>query len=190
VAVSEIVNHGHTVDEVLDLYRKGGDERYFGEAISQTEHALQSAWLAEKAGASPAIIGAALLHDVGHLLHGMGDDIADEDIDARHEAVGAAFLAQRFNTELVAAVSLHVLAKRYLVGTDPAYAENLSPASVHSLELQGGPMGVAEAAEFMQKKSAAGAIALRRWDDEAKVVGLKTPDLDHFRPYLEASLRR
>jgi [1-hydroxy-2-(trimethylamino)ethyl]phosphonate dioxygenase len=188
--MSDFVNHKHTVDEVLDLYRKGGDEQYFGEAISQTEHALQSAWLAEKAGASPAIIGAALLHDVGHLLHGMGEDIADEDIDARHEAVGAAFLAQRFNTDLVAAVSLHVLAKRYLVGTDPAYAANLSPASVHSLELQGGPMDAEEAAEFAQKKAAAGAIALRRWDDEAKIVGLKTPDLDHFRPYLEASLRR
>ncbi len=188
--MSEIVNHRHTVDEVLDLYRKGGDEQYFGEAISQTEHALQSAWLAEKAGASPAIIGAALLHDVGHLLHGMGEDIADEDVDARHEAVGAAYLAQRFSTELVAAVSLHVLAKRYLVGTDPAYAANLSPASVHSLELQGGPMGPEEAAEFATKKAAAGAISLRRWDDEAKIVALKTPGLDHFRPYLEASLRR
>jgi [1-hydroxy-2-(trimethylamino)ethyl]phosphonate dioxygenase len=186
----DIVNHQHTVDEVLDLYREGGDEQYFGEAITQTEHALQSAWLAEKAGAAPAIVGAALLHDVGHLLHGMGEDIAEEDVDARHEAVGAAFLAQRFNTELVAAVSLHVLAKRYLVGTDPAYAANLSPASVRSLELQGGPMGPQEAAEFAAKKAAAGAIALRRWDDEAKVVGLKTPDLDHFRPYLEASLRR
>jgi [1-hydroxy-2-(trimethylamino)ethyl]phosphonate dioxygenase len=190
LAVSDIVNHRTAVDEVLALYRKGGGEQYFGEAITQTEHALQSAWLAEKAGASPAIIGAALLHDVGHLLHGMGEDIADEDIDARHEAVGAAFLAQRFNTELVAAVSLHVLAKRYLVGSDPAYAANLSPASVHSLELQGGPMGAEEAAEFAQKKAAAGAIALRRWDDEAKVVGLKTPELEHFRPYLEASLRR
>ena len=188
--MSEFVNHKHTVDEVLDLYRKGGDEMYFGEAISQSEHALQSAWLAEKAGASPAIIGAALLHDGGHLLHGMGENVADDDIDARHEAVGAAFLAQRFNTELVSAVSLHVLAKRYLVGTDPAYAANLSPASVHSLELQGGPMGADEARDFAAKKAAAGAIALRRWDDEAKIVGLKTPGLDHFRPYLEASLRR
>ncbi len=188
--MTDIVNHKHTVDEVLGLYRKGGDEQYFGEEISQTEHALQSAWLAEKAGASPAIVTAALLHDVGHLLHGQGEHIADEDIDARHEAVGAAYLAQRFNTEVVAAVSLHVMAKRYLVGTDPAYATNLSPASVHSLELQGGPMGLEEAAEFAAKKASAGAIALRRWDDEAKVVGLKTPDLDHFRPYLEASLRR
>lgn len=186
----EIVNHRHTVDEVIDLFRQGGGERYFGEAITQSEHALQSAWLAEKAGASPALIGAALLHDIGHLLHGLGEDIADEDIDARHEAVGAAYLAQRFNTELVAAVSLHVMAKRYLVGTDPAYAANLSPASVHSLELQGGPMGPEEAAEFAAKKAAAGAIALRRWDDEAKIVGLKTPDFAHFRPYLEASLRR
>ena len=185
-----IGNPKHTVDEVLDLYRKGGDEQYFGEAISQTEHALQSAWLAEKAGASPAIVSAALLHDVGHLLHGRGEDIADEDIDARHEAVGAAFLAQRFNTEVVAAVSLHVMAKRYLVGTDPGYAAQLSPASVRSLELQGGPMGPEEAAEFARKNAAKAAVALRRWDDEAKVVGLKTPDLDHFRPYLEVSLRR
>jgi [1-hydroxy-2-(trimethylamino)ethyl]phosphonate dioxygenase len=188
--MNEIVNQARTVDEVLDLYRQGGGERYFGEAITQTEHALQSAWQAQKAGAAPAIIAAALLHDIGHLLHGRGEHIADDDIDARHEAVGAAYLAQRFNTELVAAVSLHVLAKRYLVATDPGYANRLSEASVHSLELQGGPMGPDEAAEFVSKKAAASAIMLRRWDDEAKVVGLKTPDLDHFRPYLEAALRR
>ena len=90
--MNDVVNHERTVDEVLGLYRKGGAAQYFGEAITQSEHALQSAWLAEKAGASPAIIGATLLHDVGHLLHGLGEDIANENVDAKHEAVGAAYL--------------------------------------------------------------------------------------------------
>jgi [1-hydroxy-2-(trimethylamino)ethyl]phosphonate dioxygenase len=188
--MSDTVSSSTTIDEIFRLFETSGRQRYFGEGVTQAEHALQTAWLAEKSGAAPAVIAAALLHDVGHLLHGLDEDIAEEDIDARHEAVGAAYLAQRFNTELVAAVSLHVLAKRYLVATVPGYADNLSDASVHSLELQGGPMSPEEAAEFAAKKAAAGAIALRRWDDEAKVVGLKTPDLNHFRPYLEESLRR
>jgi len=178
------------VDRILDLYREGGGAAYFGEAVTQAEHALQTAALAEAAGAAPAEVTAALLHDIGHLLHGRGEGIANEGIDARHEAVGAAFLAQHFVTEVVAAVSLHVDAKRYLCATDPRYLARLSPASVQSLALQGGPMDAAAAQLFAAKAASAGAVAVRRWDDEAKVPGLATPPIDHYRAHLTAALRR
>lgn len=178
------------VAEAIALFAAGGGERYLGELVTQSEHALQAAWLAEKEGAAPALIVAALLHDVGHLLHDEGDDAAMRGLDTRHEALGAAFLSRRFATEVVAAVSLHVEAKRYLAAIEPDYAARLSPASALSLQLQGGPMDPAECRRFEAKRAAADAVRLRRWDDAAKTVGLATPGFDHFRPYLEAVVRR
>jgi [1-hydroxy-2-(trimethylamino)ethyl]phosphonate dioxygenase len=183
IAASENV-----IDEIMALFeqRGGGD---YGESITQTEHALQSAWLAEKEGARPAMIAAALLHDIGHLIVSENDHLADRGIDDRHEAIGAAFLARHFVPDVVAAVSLHVQAKRILCATEPGYKDSLSAASILSLALQGGPATAEEVASFQKKMAAKDALALRRWDDEAKIVGLKTPDLAHFRPYLDSSRR-
>lgn len=174
------------IDEIIALFeqRGGGD---YGESITQTEHALQSAWIAEKQGARPAMIAAALLHDIGHLLVSENDHPAERGIDDRHEAIGATFLARHFVTDVVAAVSLHVQAKRILCATEPGYKDRLSAASILSLAVQGGPASADEVDSFKRKIAANDAMALRRWDDEAKIVGLKTPDLAHFRPYLEAA---
>lgn len=174
------------IDEIIALFeqRGGGD---YGESISQTEHALQSAWCAEKQGARPAMIAAALLHDIGHLLVSENDHLAERGIDDRHEAIGAAFLARHFVTDVVAAVSLHVQAKRILCTTEPGYKDTLSAASLLSLAVQGGPASADETDAFMRKTAAMDAIALRRWDDEAKIVGLKTPELTYFRRYLDAA---
>jgi [1-hydroxy-2-(trimethylamino)ethyl]phosphonate dioxygenase len=177
---------GDVIDEILELFRTRGGGDY-GESISQTQHALQSAWCAEKQGARPAMIAAALLHDIGHLLAAENDHLADRGIDDRHEAIGAAFLSRHFVTDVVAAVSLHVQAKRILVTSEPGYKDTLSAASILSLALQGGPASADEVASFKRKIAANDALALRRWDDEAKIVGLNTPDLAHFRHYLEAA---
>src|SRR5262249_32499223 len=99
--------------------RRGGD--HYGEGVSQQEHALQAAWLAEREGASPALIVAALLHDIGHLLHDLPDDVADQDIDTEHESLGSAWLSQYFGPEVSEPVRLHVAAKRYLCATEPGY---------------------------------------------------------------------
>jgi phosphonate degradation associated HDIG domain protein len=179
-----------TVSEILDLFRASGGQVYFGEAISQTEHALQTAAMAEQFGAPPHLVAAALLHDVGHLLHGLGETIADEDIDGRHEAIGARWLADRFPEDVCAPVRLHVAAKRYLCAVDPAYAAALSPASKRSLELQGGPLTEDQAARFILGRFGPDAVLVRRWDDKAKVVGAVTPGLDFFRPYLAACAMR
>jgi phosphonate degradation associated HDIG domain protein len=176
------------IEIILALFEERGSAAYVGEAVSQREHALQAAWAAERDGASPALIAAALLHDVGHLLHDLPEDCALDGIDSRHEERGRAWLAAHFGPAVTEPIRLHVAAKRYLCATNAAYRDALSPASVRSLQLQGGAFTPEEAAEFIRQPFAAEAVALRRWDDAAKVPGLSVPGLGHFRPRLEAAL--
>jgi gamma-butyrobetaine dioxygenase len=177
------------VDRLLQLFAERGQGAYFGEAVTQTEHALQAAHLAEQASASGELTAAALLHDVGHLLHGLPEDVAQRGIDGRHEEGGADWLARWFAPGVVAPVRLHVAAKRYLCAADAAYLAGLSPASQLSLRLQGGPFSAEEVRRFEQEPHWQSAVALRHWDDAAKVPGLRVPGLDHYRPVLEAALR-
>ena len=157
-----------TREEVLRLFQENGDSLYGGEAITQCEHALQAAMLAERENASPMLITAALLHDVGHLLHSLPDDAPEHGVDDRHEALAARWLERRFGPEVVEPVFLHVAAKRYLCATDPNYLTELSPASVLSLRLQGGPMSEDEIHEFQANLFHGAALALRRWDDQSE----------------------
>jgi gamma-butyrobetaine dioxygenase len=177
-----------TADQIVELFRERGRAAYLGEPVSQTEHALQTAWAAEKAGASGALITAALVHDLGHLLHDLPEDCAEAGIDDTHEERGARLLATSFGPEVTEPVRLHVAAKRFLCATDPAYYGLLSEASRVSLALQGGPMSPAEAETFRGNPHAAAAVALRRWDEAAKIAGLATPPLEYFRSHLEAVL--
>ena len=176
------------VDDILELYARRGGASY-GEGVSMNEHALQAAWLAEREGAEPELVTAALLHDIGHLLHDLPEDIAEDGIDTAHEMIASAWLSQYFGEEVSEPVRLHVAAKRYLCATEPGYRAALSEASELSLGLQGGPFSPDDAAVFATRFHAAEALRLRRWDDSAKQVGLVTPGFGHFRESLEASLR-
>jgi [1-hydroxy-2-(trimethylamino)ethyl]phosphonate dioxygenase len=176
------------LDEIRAAFDKRGGDTY-GEGVSQLEHALQCAACAERDGAAPALIAATLLHDIGHLIHNLPQDIADQGVDTQHESLGSAFLSQHFGMEVTEPVRLHVAAKRYLATTEQGYYDLLSAASVQSLKLQGGLMSPAETARFAAERHAQDAIKLRRWDDEGKSVGAKTPDLGHFETYVKASLR-
>ena len=167
------------------LLDERGEAAYFGEAVTQKEHALQCALLAEQDGAEDPLVIAALLHDVGHLLHGLPEDVADADIDARHETAGQEWLARFFGPEVTEPVRLHVIAKRYLCAIDPVYAATLSEASRQSLALQGGPLTGDGIVEFADLRHAQDAIRLRRWDDRAKTPGLMTPGLAHYASRLE-----
>lgn len=169
-----------TTAHVVTLLESGRGSLYFGEAVTQLEHALQTAALAERSGAPEALVVAALLHDIGHLLHGLDEQAADQGIDARHEEVGQDWLASRFSPAVSEPVRLHVAAKRYLCATDPAYVSGLSEASRQSLMLQGGPMSLSEVHAFERTPWARDAIRLRRWDDAAKVPGLRVPDVTHY----------
>jgi phosphonate degradation associated HDIG domain protein len=177
------------VDEIFRLFERRGDDAYFGEPVSQKEHALQAAHQAEEEGAPPSLITAALLHDVGHLTHGLDEGVADRGIDARHEEAGEAWLSKHFGLEVVQPVRLHVAAKRYLCAVDPEYFSLLSPASIQSLRLQGGPMSPEQRKEFEALPHYREAVRLRKWDDQAKIPGLDVPGLDHYRRYLEESAR-
>jgi phosphonate degradation associated HDIG domain protein len=173
------------VEFVMRLFKERGDAAYIGEPVSQSEHALQTAWAAEQAGAGSALVAAALLHDIGHLLHDLPEDCALDGIDDAHEVRGARWLVQHFGPDVTEPVRLHVPAKRYLCSTDPSYLGQLSEASVLSLKLQGGPFTPEEVAAFRNLPHAEAAVALRRYDEQAKVRGLATPNLEHFRPFLE-----
>jgi phosphonate degradation associated HDIG domain protein len=177
------------VDAIVALFERGGGAAYFGEPVTQTEHALQAAWQAARDGASPELTAAALLHDVGHLLLRRGEDIADRGIDARHEVIGAKWLSRWFGPATAEAVRLHVAAKRYLCRTDVGYAARLSPASRQSLTLQGGTFSPSEADEFTRQPHWEAAVCLRRYDDAAKVRGLQVPPLDEYRELLRRLAR-
>ena len=173
------------IDRLLALMQRGADSAYSGERVTQLEHALQCAMFAQASHAAPALVAAALLHDVGHVLLGGEREAMAAGIDQQHEQSGAAHLAQWFGEDVVEPIRLHVAAKRYLCHADPDYFARLSPASVRSLELQGGPMDQDEAAAFAAGRHAEAAVRLRQWDEQGKVVGLPTPNLAHFRGLLQ-----
>jgi len=177
------------LDEIRKLFAQSGASRYGGEAVSQLEHALQAAMFAERAQADPALIAAALLHDVGHLLHDLPDDAPEQGINDVHEARGAKWLARHFGPDVVAPVRLHVTAKRYLCAADADYAAQLSEPSRVSLRLQGGPMTADEMADFRRHPHFEAAVRLRRWDEAAKVKDLATPNLEHFLAIIAACER-
>ena len=173
-------------DEIIDLFGTKGNSSYFGEPVSQLEHALQAAHFAAAEKAPVHLVVAALVHDIGHLVDNTPEDIADAGIDAKHEEIGETWLANRFGREIFEPVHLHVAAKRYLCATDPTYVAKLSPASIQSLGLQGGPMAASAVREFETNPFYKEAVRLRLWDDQAKVLGLETPGLSSYRLAIES----
>lgn len=176
--------------EIQRLLEQKASGRYGLTLINQQQHALQAAWLAEREARGDALVVAALLHDVGHMVHDLGDNPADAGIDDRHEELGHAWLEQHFGAEVTEPVRLHVAAKRYLCAVEPDYFGKLSPDSVKSLALQGGPMSAEEVADFEALPQHAAAVQLRRYDEQAKVKGLETPPVTHFMPVVARCLDR
>jgi phosphonate degradation associated HDIG domain protein len=176
-----------TLEAITDLFATHGGRTYAGEPVMQLEHALQSAWLAEQAGATPELITAALLHDLGHMINDRGETPTLRGIDDRHEHVAIPRLRGLFTDAVLAPIRLHVEAKRYLCArgdgsmSGPAYLQALSPDSLRSLQLQGGVFSPAQADAFIAQPYAAQAVQLRIWDDLAKAAGRATPPFEHYR---------
>lgn len=168
------------IDQIEQLFRDRGDSQYGFEAVSQQEHALQAAMLGELEQAAPSLITAALLHDIGHLLHDLPDDATERGIDDRHEVLGQRWLERHFGRNVSKPVRMHVDAKRFLCAMEPAYEAGLSEPSRQSMALQGGVMTSDEAQQFESVEFSQDAVRLRRWDDEAKIVDATTPPLSHF----------
>jgi phosphonate degradation associated HDIG domain protein len=178
-----------TIDGICALFDVRGGRMYSGEPVTQLEHALQSAALAEAANADAALITAALLHDLGHLLNDQGETPTERGIDDVHQYFALPFLRPLFGDDVLEPIRLHVDAKRYLCAARPGYHDALSADSQRSLALQGGIYSPAEADAFAALPAAAYAVKLRLWDDAAKSAGRKTPLLSHFVPIMEAARR-
>lgn len=178
-----------TIATIAALIGGKGERQYGLSNINQRAHALQAALLAEQAGCDSPLIVAALVHDIGHMVHDLGEDPAKDGIDDHHEDLGAVWLEGRFGPAVTEPVRLHVAAKRYLCGKEADYFARLSPDSVRSLALQGGPMSAAEVTAFEAQPHWAEAVQLRRFDEAAKMKGLTTPDVTHYVPHIQACLR-
>ncbi len=176
-----------SIEELFAWYRAPVAHRMYDEVVTELEHALQCAALAQAEGAPEGLVAAALFHDVGHLV--LDDNVGlDEELaeDHHHEQAGARYLAQWFGPAVTAPVALHVAAKRYLCATDAEYVARLSPSSVRSLGVQGGPMTEAQVASFERNAHHRDAVQVRRWDDEAKIANVPTPPLEHYERLLRS----
>ena len=177
------------VASIINLFNDKGHSEYGGEAVTQLEHALQTATLARENNASDQLISASLLHDIGHLLHDLPNDAPLKGIDDVHENKAAVFLRKYFPEAVTEPVRLHVMAKRYLSSTEETYYSLLSEPSKQSLVLQGGLMSSAEVSAFEQNPFFSDAVKLRKWDDQAKLQELTTAPVEDFEKNIAASLR-
>ncbi|WP_425044441.1 (R)-1-hydroxy-2-trimethylaminoethylphosphonate oxygenase [Primorskyibacter sp. S87] len=173
------------VDFLADIFERRGDEEYLGEPVTMAEHMLQGATIAEQNGLSEEIIVAALLHDIGHFTSEFGTFSMNDTKDRHHEDAGAEVLAPFFPSIVTDCVLYHVAAKRYLCATKPEYFKRLSEASVHSLNLQGGPMDASEVAEFEKNPNLEKIIQVRYLDEAGKRADMDTPDFHHFAPMVQ-----
>lgn len=174
--------------EIQALLEQKANGQYGLTLINQQQHALQGAWLAEQEGQGDAMIVAALLHDIGHMVHDFGDEPVEKGIDDRHEELGHEWLKSYFGPEVTEPIRLHVAAKRYLCAIEPDYFAKLSADSVKSLALQGGPMSPKEVQAFESLPHYRQAVQLRRYDERAKVKGLVTPSVAYFIPVVSRCL--
>jgi len=169
-----------TLNEIEVLFERRGGEQYSGEPVTQLEHALQCAALAEAEGADDALVTAALLHHIGHLIQDFGATPTLRGIDDLHQYAALPFLRGLFAERVLGAIGAHVDAKRYLCAVRPGYLEALSADSQRSLALQGGVFDAAQAATFIGREGAVDAVRVRVWDDLAKSPAMPTPPLSHF----------
>jgi [1-hydroxy-2-(trimethylamino)ethyl]phosphonate dioxygenase len=175
-------------DFIINLFLEKGGDLYGGEAVTQLIHGLQAAHFAKQSASSDELVTAALLHDIGHLLHDLPDNATEQGIDDVHEELGAQFLTTYFKPEVVEAVKLHVAAKRYLCLVEAGYYDTLSPTSKASLLLQGGIMNGVEKVAFEQYQYFKEAVALRKWDDMAKDPNLEVDPIQSYRTTIQNAL--
>jgi phosphonate degradation associated HDIG domain protein len=173
-----------SLPDIALLFSRHGAHQYSGEPVTQLQHALQTAHLAEASGGDDTLVTACLLHDLGHLLNdqgrGFNDTPSARGIDDTHQYHALPFLRGLLPDAVLDAIKLHVDAKRYLCQVNPDYFDRLSDDSKRSLALQGGVFSAEQAAAFLGQNGARDAVLLRQWDDLAKQADLATPSLAHF----------
>lgn len=179
------LNAANIVAFIADIFERRGAESYLGEDVTMSQHMLQAAQLAEQAGAAEPVIVSALLHDIGHYTNEFPEDALAQGTDNLHEEAGARVLSPFFPQAVTDPIRHHVAAKRYLCATDPDYFGKLSAASVHTLNLQGGPMSKDEAAAFARQPNLDAIVQVRIWDDQGKDPAIVTPPFGHYAPMIQ-----
>ena len=179
------LNATNIVDFIGSIFEKRGDEEYLGEPVTMGQHMLQGATMAEKSREPDEIIIGTLLHDIGHFTSEFGTFSMEDTEDRYHEDAGAAVLEQFFPKVITDCCQHHVAAKRYLCATDPGYFQKLSTASIHSLNLQGGPMSEAELKDFEKNPNLKKILKVRLYDDAGKIPDMITPSFWHFAPLVQ-----
>ena len=174
------------IDQIISSYLNS-KLLYIGEKISMTEHMIQTAMLAEKANCSSNLICSSLLHDYGHFILKNPDKLVNKKKDGKHEDLGFKFLNKYFIKDVVGPIKYHVKAKKYLA-RDKKYYNTLSEASKISLKLQGGVMSNNEAKEFESNEFFESSIKLRKFDENAKKVGLKIKSINEYKNLLVSKL--
>jgi predicted HD phosphohydrolase len=165
-----------TLPELLDLLSSLSEAPGEREGLSELDHGLQCAHeLSLTHPKDKELQVAGLVHDIGHQF------ASDQD----HGRYGAERVRSLLGDRVAALVELHIPAKRYLVATDPTYRAALTDVSVVSLGIQGGVMSSDEVETFLSLPWASDAVALRRADDAAKVVGQVVPPLEKWLPMLQ-----
>lgn len=179
------INTENIVDFIGSIFERRGGEEYLGEPVTMGQHMLQGATLAEQNEELDEIVVGALLHDIGHFTSEFGTFSMDDTEDRYHENAGAAVLEKFFPRVITDCCRYHVAAKRYLCATDPLYFNKLSDASVHSLNLQGGPMSETEVREFKRNPNLKKILTVRLYDDAGKIPDMDTPSFWHFAPLVQ-----
>ncbi|EEE38336.1 HD domain protein [Rhodobacteraceae bacterium KLH11] len=184
------LNRDNIVAFIADIFDRRGGEEYLGEPVTMAQHMLQGATIAEQNGMPEEIIVGALLHDIGHFTSEFGTYHPGDTEDRHHEDAGAEVLEQFFPSVITDCCRYHVAAKRYLCATKPEYFDRLSAASVHTLELQGGPMSTDEVATFESNPNLSQIIQVRYLDEAGKRADMETPDFSHFAPMVQRMVDR
>tara|TARA_E500000178_G_C16819020_1_gene660603 strand:+ start:269 stop:862 length:594 start_codon:yes stop_codon:yes gene_type:complete len=179
------LNAKNIVDFIGSIFERRGDEEYLGEPVTMGQHMLQGATMAEQSREPDEIIIGTLLHDIGHFTSEFGTFSMEDTEDRYHEDAGAAVLNQFFPKVVTDCCQHHVAAKRYLCATDPEYFQKLSTASIHSLNLQGGPMSEAELKDFEKNPNLKKILKVRLYDDAGKIPDMITPSFWHFAPLVQ-----
>ncbi len=181
----ETLSTDNIVDFIGSIFERCGSEEYLGEPVTMGQHMLQGATIAEQNSQPEEIIVGALLHDIGHFTSEFGTFSMNDTKDRFHEEAGAEVLERFFPSVITDCVRYHVAAKRYLCATKPSYFDRLSEASIHSLNLQGGPMSAEEVAEFQKNPNLDKIIQVRYLDEAGKHPDMETPDYWHFAPMVQ-----
>ncbi|MEM7169879.1 MAG: HD domain-containing protein [Pseudomonadota bacterium] len=185
---NDSLNKNNVVDFLEDIFTRRGGEEYLGEPVTMAEHMLQAAHFAAQDDEAEIVVVAALLHDIGHFTSEFGTFSMTDTHDRYHENAGAKVLEAFFPPLVVACVRQHVAAKRYLCAARPEYRHELSEASIHSLNLQGGPLSPDAVAAFERQPYFSQILTVRACDDRGKQAGLKTPGFSHYMPLLKKAV--